>query len=236
MTPGLHAQGLGQVYGGRRVLDRVDLSVLPGEVHGLLGPNGAGKTSTFRILAGVEAAEGTVVLDGLRLDGLPLYRRARLGLGYLPQEETLLRDLNVHDNVALAVQVAGSGLKPDELLEQVGIAPLAGRRVDGLSGGERRRLALARLLAIRPKVVLLDEPFAGVDPVAVHGFQTLVRQLAARGVAVLITDHAVRETLAICDRATVLDAGSIQVTGTPKEVAENPHARARYLGMDFRLS
>jgi len=236
MTPGLHAQGLGQVYGGRRVLDRVDLSVLPGEVHGLLGPNGAGKTSTFRILAGVEAAEGTVVLDGLRLDGLPLYRRARLGLGYLPQEETLLRDLNVHDNVALAVQVAHSGLKPDELLEQVGIAPLAGRRVDGLSGGERRRLALARLLAIRPKVVLLDEPFAGVDPVAVHGFQALVRQLAAAGVAVLITDHAVRETLAICDRATVLDAGSIQVTGTPKEVAENPHARARYLGMDFRLS
>lgn len=232
---GLHAQGLGQVYGGRRVLDRVDLSVLPGEVHGLLGPNGAGKTSTFRILAGVEAAEGTVSLDGLRLDGLPLYRRARLGLGYLPQEETLLRDLNVHDNVALAVQVAQSGLKPDALLEQVGIAPLAGRRVDGLSGGERRRLALARLLAIRPKVVLLDEPFAGVDPVAVHGFQVLVRQLAAGGVAVLITDHAVRETLAICDRATVLDAGSIQVTGTPKEVAENPHARARYLGMDFRL-
>lgn len=232
----LRARNLGRSYAGRRVLDQFSLTVGPGEVHGLLGPNGAGKTTAFRLLAGVEATDsGEVWLGEARLDGMPLHARARRGLGYLPQEETLLRDLSVIGNVELAVAVAGSGLRPQALLEQVGIGPLATRRVDGLSGGERRRLALARLLAIGPKVLMLDEPFAGVDPVAVHGFQELVRGLAARGVAVLITDHAVRETLAICDQATLLDGGTIQVVGTPAEVAANPHARARYLGADFRM-
>jgi lipopolysaccharide export system ATP-binding protein len=232
----LKAENLGRSYGGRRVLHGFSLQVGAGEVHGLLGPNGAGKTTAFRLLAGVEEADsGTVWLGEVRLDGMPLHARARKGLGYLPQEETLLRDLTVQGNVELAISVAKSGLSAERLLEQVGIRALAGRRVDGLSGGERRRLALARLLAIRPSVLLLDEPFAGVDPVAVRGFQELVRGLAAGGVAVLITDHAVRETLAICDRATVLDGGSIQVVGTPEQVAADPHARARYLGNDFRM-
>ena len=232
----LRAHQLGRSYGGRRVLNQFSLRVRPGEVHGLLGPNGAGKTTAFRLLAGVEESDtGEVWLGDVRLDGMPLHARARRGLGYLPQEETLLRDLTVIGNVELAVSIAGTRFSPQSLLEQVGIGTLSSRRVDGLSGGERRRLALARLLAIGPKVLMLDEPFAGVDPIAVHGFQELVQGLAARGVAVLITDHAVRETLAICDRATLLDGGTIQVEGTPAEVAANPHARARYLGADFRI-
>jgi lipopolysaccharide export system ATP-binding protein len=188
------------------------------------------------MLAGVIAADaGSVRLDGKPLDGLPLHRRARLGLGYLPQEDTLFRDLSVRDNVAIAASVARSGLDPDALLDRVGIAALATRGVDGLSGGERRRLEIARLLALRPRVLLLDEPFAGIDPVAVGGLQRLVRALAAEGLAVLVTDHAVRETLAICDRAILVDGGIVQVEGTPSEVASDPHARARYLGPDFVL-
>jgi lipopolysaccharide export system ATP-binding protein len=233
---GLVAAGLGKAYGRRRVVADVSIGVAPGEVHGLLGPNGAGKTTVFRILAGVEAPDtGTVTLGGRPLDGLPLHRRARLGLGYLPQEDTLFRDLDVISNVALAAAMAPGGPAPRALLERVGIADLAARRVDGLSGGERRRLEIARLLALSPRVLLLDEPFAGIDPVAVGGLQHLVRALAAAGLAVLVTDHAVRETLAICDHATVLDGGIIQVVGAPSTVAGDPRARARYLGADFVL-
>lgn len=218
------------------MVDGVSLHVAPGEVLGLLGPNGAGKTTIFRILCGVESAdEGEVWLGATRLDALPLHKRARLGLGYLPQEDTLFRDLTVFGNVALAVEVSRSRHDPTDLLTQAGIAELATRRVDALSGGERRRLQIARLLAIRPRVLLLDEPFAGVDPIAVAGLQELVRSLARAGTAVLVTDHAVRETLAMCDRAIVLDSGTIQVEGTPSFVAADPHARARYLGHDFVL-
>lgn len=232
----LEAQEIGRSYGGRRVLHRFSLAVEAGEVHGLLGPNGAGKTTAFRILAGVEESDtGAVLLDGVRVEGLPLHRRARMGLGYLPQEDTLLVDLSVEENVALASRLSRSGVGLEALLGRVGLAGLARARVPGLSGGERRRLALARLLALRPRVLLLDEPFAGVDPVAVAGFQQLVRSLAGEGVAVLVTDHAVRETLAICDRATLLDGGEIQVSGTPSQVSADPHARARYLGPDFIL-
>lgn len=233
---GLVAVGLCKAYGRRSVVSDVSLSVAPGTVHGLLGPNGAGKTTIFRMLAGVEQPDaGTVSLDGRPLDALPLHRRARLGLGYLPQEDTLFRELDVRGNVALAADMASGSSDPDELLARVGIGHLASRRVDGLSGGERRRLELARLLALGPRLLLLDEPFAGIDPVAVAGLQALVRALALSGLAVLVTDHAVRETLAICDRATVLDGGTIQVEGTPFRVASDARARARYLGADFVL-
>jgi lipopolysaccharide export system ATP-binding protein len=233
----LSARGLRKAYARRVVVDDVSVEVPPGRVHGLLGPNGAGKTTVFRLLTGVERADaGEVRLDGARLDGLPLHRRARLGLGYLPQEDTLFRDLSVRDNVACALEIAGLRESPDPLLERAGILALADRAVDGLSGGERRRLQIARLLAIRPRFLLLDEPFAGVDPIAVAGLQRLVRALAADGLGVLVTDHAVRETLAVCDRATVVDGGVVQVEGTPAEVAADERARARYLGPDFVLA
>ncbi len=242
---GLVATGLHKRYGRREVVSDVSLRVPPGAVHGLLGPNGAGKTTIFRMLAGVERPDaGTVRLDGADLADLPLHRRARLGLGYLPQEDTLFRDLDVRGNVAIAAELAssswGGGRAPrnapprvEETLAQVGLAHLADRRVDGLSGGERRRLEIARLLALGPRLLLLDEPFAGIDPIAVGSLQELVRALAASGLAVLVTDHAVRETLAICDRATVVDGGTTQVEGTPAIVAADPRARARYLGPDF---
>ncbi len=234
---GLVCAGLRKAYAGRRVVDGVSLSVGRGDVHGLLGPNGAGKTTAFRLIAGVESADaGSVTLDDEPLDGLPLHRRARRGLAYLPQEQTLFQDLTVRGNVALACEAVRATLSPDEQLARVGIAPLALRRVSGLSGGERRRLEIARLLALSPRALLLDEPFAGIDPVAVAGLQRLVRAIAAGGVAVLITDHAVRETLAICDHATVVDSGVVQVQGTPAVVAADPHARARYLGDEFVLA
>lgn len=234
---GLVCVGLRKAYAGRLVVDGVSLSVGPGHVHGLLGPNGAGKTTAFRLIAGVEAADaGTVTLDDEALDGLPLHRRARRGLAYLPQEQTLFQDLTVRGNVALACEAVRAPLRPDDLLARVGIVSLAERRVSGLSGGERRRLEIARLLALSPRALLLDEPFAGIDPVAVAGLQRLVRAIAAGGVAVLITDHAVRETLAICDQATVVDSGVVQVQGTPAVVAADPHARARYLGDEFVLA
>ncbi len=189
------------------------------------------------MIAGVEEPDaGTVALDGVVLDGMPLHRRARRGLGYLPQEDSLFRALDVRGNVALAVAMGPGVETVDALLERVGIGALASRRVDGLSGGERRRLEIARLLALAPRALLLDEPFAGIDPIAVAGLQRLVRALAAGGIAVLITDHAVRETLAICDRATLLDGGIIQVVGTPLVVSQDPRARARYLGADFVLA
>lgn len=231
---GLVGEGLRKAYRGRVVVDGVSLAVAPGEVHGLLGPNGAGKTTLFRLLTGVEVPDaGTVRLDDHPLDGLPLHVRARRGLAWLPQEDTLFPDLRVEAQVALAVEVARSRESPRALLERVGIAALAGRTVGGLSGGERRRLQVARLLALAPRAMLLDEPFAGVDPIAVAGLQELVRAIAASGVAVLLTDHAVRETLAACDRVILLDQGIVQVQGTPLEVATDPRARARYLGADF---
>ncbi|GDX82002.1 lipopolysaccharide export system ATP-binding protein LptB [Deltaproteobacteria bacterium] len=235
MAP-LAATHLRKSYAGRVVVDDVSLSVRGGEVLGLLGPNGAGKSTVFRMLAGVEVPDsGDVLLGGLPVGALPLDARARRGLGYLPQEDTLFRDLDVHDNVALALDVSGKRGNVATILERVGIESLSARRVTRLSGGERRRLEIARLLAIEPVVLLLDEPFAGIDPIAIAGLQRLIRGLAADGVGVLLTDHAVRETLGTCDRAVVVDAGVVHASGTPAEVAANPHARARYLGADFVL-
>lgn len=244
---GLVAEGLVKRYAGRVVVGGVSLSVTPGEVRGILGPNGAGKTTIFRLLTGLERADqGRVWLDGQDLAHLPLHLRARRGLGYLPQEDTLLRGLDVWGNVAVAADLADTwGVRQEaaseqppkarvaRALERVGLTALARRRVDGLSGGERRRLEIARLLALQPRVLLLDEPFAGIDPIAIRGLQELVRALAAQGLAVLVTDHAVRETLSICDRATIVDSGMIQVEGDPATVAADAGARARYLGPDF---
>ncbi len=230
----LRADHLRKSYRGRVVVDDVGLEVPAGKVVGLLGPNGAGKTTTFRLLTGVERPDGgTVTLGGVALEGKSLADRARLGLGYLPQEETLLVALNVLDNVAIAADISRSGLNPSAMLARVGLDALGARAVERLSGGERRRLAIARILAIAPKVLLLDEPFAGVDPIAVAGLQALVREIAAGGVGVLITDHAVRETLAVCDEAVLIDAGAVHTRGTPADVAADPHVRARYLGPDF---
>ena len=235
-APPLSARSLRKVYAGRAVVDDISFDVAAGEIVGLLGPNGAGKSTVFRILAGVERADGgTVSLAGASVDGLPLDARARRGLGYLPQEDSLFRDLSVADNVVLALQVSGREGLPAEFLERVGIGGLARRAVSGLSGGERRRLQIARLLAIQPSVMLLDEPFAGLDPVAIQDLQAIFRELASGGVGVLLTDHAVRETLGTVDRAILDDAGLIQAQGTPAEVAADPHARARYFGTAFRL-
>lgn len=236
MDQGLVATGLARTLGGRRVLDGVDLAVPPGEVVGLLGPNGAGKTTCFRLIAGLDRPDaGTVSLDGKPLDGLPLWRRARLGLGYLSQEPSVFRGLSARQNLLVPLERLGEEARADELLEEAGLSALADAPAGTLSGGERRRLEIARCLATRPRVLLLDEPFSGVDPVAVSDLQVRIRALARRGLGVLLTDHAVREALGVCDRALLLDAGRPMVWGTPEEVASNAHARARYLGAAFRL-
>ncbi len=237
MTLGLRAHGLRKALGGRTVVAGLDLEVRPGEIVGLLGPNGAGKTTSFRMLTGLLRPDaGRVELDGADLTGLPLWSRVLKGLGYLPQESSVFRGLTVRENVVVALEgrkaPAGEALA---LLEESGLAHLAGQPAGRLSGGERRRLELTRCLAAAPRIVLLDEPFSGVDPVAVADLQARIRALAARGIGVLLTDHAVREALGICDRALILDAGEVMVEGSPAEVAAHPHARARYLGSNFEL-
>lgn len=217
-------------------MDGVDLAVSPGTIVGLLGPNGAGKTTCFRILAGLDpGGEGEVRLDGRALSGLPLWRRVRLGLGYLPQEASVFRGLSVADNLAVPLHELGRLDEVGPRLAEAGLSGLADHLAGTLSGGERRRLELARCLASRPSVLLLDEPFSGVDPVAVADLQRRIRALAEGGIGVLLTDHAVREALNICTTVLLLDAGRVIVAGTPEEVANNAHARARYLGPDFRL-
>ena len=237
MSDGLEARGLHRTLGGRAVLRGVDLDVQPGEVVGLLGPNGAGKTTCFRILVGLDQADGgTVHLAGQALDGLALWQRVRLGLAYLAQEPTLFRDLSVVDNLRLAVEGGGGNLSDvGPLLAAAGLEHLASHRAGTLSGGERRRLEFARCRATRPRVVLLDEPFAGVDPIAVADLQARIRAMADHGLGVLLTDHAVQAALPACDRAVLLDMGEVMVSGTPEDVAADPHARSRYLGADFVL-
>jgi len=238
----LSGTGLSKVYGEREVVAGVDLDVHPARVVGLLGPNGAGKTTTFNMLAGgIRPSQGQVSLGDRDITELPMYRRARLGITYLPQEASIFRKLSVADNVNAILET----VEPDrtirrerlrELLAELGLAEKAGRRGDTLSGGERRRVEITRALVLDPKFMLLDEPFAGIDPIAVIDIQKIIEQLKTRGIGVIITDHNVRETLSICDHAYIIKDGRIIREGTPREIAEDPQVREIYLGENFRLT
>jgi len=233
----LEAQDVTVYYGPRCAVDHLCLAVGPGEVVGLLGPNGAGKTTTFRVLAGLlkPSSGGAVLLDGRPLLG-PLHHRVRAGLGYLPQESSLLEGMSALDQVSVALNVRGAPMEEAMgFLEQVGLQDRALAVPHELSGGERRRLELARCLAVKPEVLLLDEPFAGLDPRVVSELSRLIRGLAEQGLGVLLTDHAVREALGVCDRVLLLDEGRILVEGAVADVAVHPLARSRWLGDDFSL-
>ncbi len=241
MSGALQATGLCKSFRGRRVVDGVSFSVAPGEVVGLLGPNGAGKTTSFHCVVGLLAPDaGEVKLGNRDLLGLPLHARARLGIGYLPQEPSIFRKLTVRQNFLLVLE--SSALPPpaqearvDELLTEFDLLRVANARGETLSGGERRRAEIARSLLADPRFMLFDEPFAGVDPIAVHDLQRLIHKLRNKGLGVLITDHAVRETLGICDRAVLLVEGKLLESGTPAEIAASERARAVYLGERFKL-
>ncbi len=237
----LCARGLVKHYGKFRVLDHVDVEVAPGEVVGLLGPNGAGKTTTFYMLVGLLVPdEGVITLNGVDVTRMPIYKRARLGLGYLAQEPSVFRNLTVKDNVlgVLEVMRTPSAMRRrrlDELLGDLGVAHLADRKGYNLSGGERRKVEIARALAASPSILLLDEPFVGIDPITVADIQDIVMKLRAKGLGILITDHNVRETLSTTDRAYLLFEGKIRVQGTSRELADDPWARKVYLGERFTL-
>ena len=238
---GLVVTGLGKSYRKRRVLRDVSLSLQRGEVVALLGPNGAGKTTCFYAIAGLVTPElGTVAVDGQDITLLPMYRRAKLGIGYLPQEASIFRGLSVEDNIRAVLELHYDDHtemmnRLDELLAEFSITHLRRASALALSGGERRRVEIARCLASDPKFVLLDEPFAGVDPIAVNEIRALTAQLKNRGIGVLITDHNVRETLAIVDRAYILHDGTILMSGTPDEVVADENVRRVYLGDRFRI-
>lgn len=235
----LVARGLTKTYRGRRVVDGVDLALRQGEAVGLLGPNGAGKTTCFYMITGLVAVdEGRIELDGHDITKTPMYRRARLGIGYLPQEASIFRGLSVEDNIRAVLEVVEKDKRAretqlDSLLDEFRIAHLRKQPSTALSGGERRRCEIARALASRPSFMLLDEPFAGVDPIAVSDIQELVRHLTKRGIGVLITDHNVRETLGLIDRAYIMHAGALLTHGRPHEIVANPDVRRIYLGEQF---
>ncbi len=237
----LSVVGLKKSYRGRAVVNDAGLNVRNGEAVGLLGPNGAGKTTIFYMITGLVAADqGRITLDGNDITHLPMYRRARLGIGYLPQEQSIFRGLTVEDNIRAVLEVVEPSKKRrehelDALLDEFNIKRLRKSPSIALSGGERRRCEIARSLAARPSFVLLDEPFAGIDPIAVGDIQALVRQLTDRGIGVLITDHNVRETLGLVDRAYIIHSGRVLTEGAPEEIIANPDVRRVYLGEDFRL-
>jgi len=223
------------------IVKGMSLEVSSGEVVGLLGPNGAGKTTTFYMICGlVEASGGEVFFDGENISTMPLHQRAIKGIGYLPQEASIFKDLTVEDNLMVAAQVGIKGKKKQEerileLLDMFNIEPIRYRKGISLSGGERRRVEIARALVNEPKFLLLDEPFAGVDPIAVKDIQTVIKQLVSYDIGVLITDHNVRETLDVCDRAYVIKAGELLAEGSSDEIGQNEDVRKHYLGEDFRL-
>jgi len=243
----LQVSKLRKGYQGRLVVKEVSMSVASGEVTGLLGPNGAGKTTCFYMIVGLVPADaGSIVLDGQDLTHQPIHRRARAGLSYLPQEASVFRRLSVSDNIraVLELQVDGEGkaLAPQEietrlqaLLEELQISGIAQSMGQALSGGERRRVEIARALATSPRFILLDEPFAGVDPIAVIEIQRIIRYLKDRGIGVLITDHNVRETLGICDHATIINEGVVLAHGDPASIVDDPAVREVYLGEHFRM-
>ena len=247
MASRLEAAHLRKSYGPRVVVKDVHLAVAAGEVVGLLGPNGAGKTTTFYMVVGlVRADDGEIRIDGQPVQGLPIHRRSRLGLSYLPQEASIFRKLTVQENIRavleLQLDAQGRPFKPrqideqlDKLLADLSIEKLRDSPAPALSGGERRRVEIARALATQPRFILLDEPFAGVDPIAVIEIQRIIGFLRSRGIGVLITDHNVRETLGICDRAYIISEGTVLASGTPADIVENPDVRRVYLGEHFRM-
>ena len=246
-TSRLEARGLKKAYGKRLVVKDVSLGVDKGEVVGLLGPNGAGKTTSFYMLVGLLRSDaGQILLDGQSIERQPIHRRARLGLGYLPQEASIFRKLTVAENVRAVLELqqdaAGKPLaraaidaRLDALLKDLHVDHLRDSPAPALSGGERRRVEIARALATDPRFILLDEPFAGIDPIAVIEIQRIIGFLKSRGIGVLITDHNVRETLGICDRAYIINDGHVLTSGTPAEIVENADVRRVYLGEHFRM-
>jgi len=237
----IRTDGLIKIYSKRRVVDEVSINVHQGEVVGLLGPNGAGKTTTFYIIVGmIRPNRGKVFLDDKNISGRPMYKRARMGIGYLPQEASIFRKLTVGENIMAILEhqkltAKQRKLRMRELIAELNVSHLEKSPGYTLSGGERRRVEIARALATRPDFILLDEPFAGVDPIAVEDIQSIVAHLKDKGYGVLITDHNVRETLRITDRAYIMNEGKILISGTAKELADNPEARRIYLGQKFKL-
>jgi lipopolysaccharide export system ATP-binding protein len=243
----LEARNLEKTYGSRTVVHDVSIAVQKGEVVGLLGPNGAGKTTSFYMIVGlVRADSGTITIDGKSVTDLPIHRRSRLGLSYLPQEASIFRKLNVEDNVRAVLELQRNDKDQPlseveiekrlvDLLQELRVLHLRKSPAVALSGGERRRVEIARALATQPRFILLDEPFAGIDPIAVIEIQRIIGFLKARGIGVLITDHNVRETLGICDHACIISEGRVLAQGTPLEIIENADVRRVYLGENFRM-
>ena len=238
----LSVQDISKRYKFREVVKGISLEITSGEVVGLLGPNGAGKTTAFYMIVGLIASDrGRILLDGQDLTALPMHRRAALGLGYLPQEASIFRKLTVEQNILAILENrqeldrTGREQELDQLLDELHVGHVRTSLGISLSGGERRRVEIARALAANPRFVLLDEPFAGVDPISVLDIQRIIRHLCDRGIGVLITDHNVRETLGICSRAYILNDGSLIASGSPEEILENQHVREVYLGQEFKL-
>ena len=241
-TQKLSATGLRKSYKDVPIVNGVDLEVGNNEIVGLLGANGAGKTTSFNMIIGlVRPDEGTILLDKEDITNLPMHERARMGIGYLPQEHSVFRKLTTEENILAVLEAAGNRVRAEmkkianRLMDEFGVLKLKDKPTIQLSGGEQRRVEIARALALEPSFILLDEPFAGVDPIAVRDIQTIIRLLKKRGIGVLITDHNVRETLGICDRAYILHQGDVLVSGPPEAIMNNQSAREAYLGHDFRM-
>ena len=237
----LSLKNLVKIFSNRRVVDSITLTINSGEIVGLLGPNGAGKTTTFYMTVGlIRPDSGSVFLNDEDITDYPMYRRARIGVGYLPQESSIFKKLTVKDNLmaileSLPISRNEQEKKADALLDELGIKRLSSQKAVVLSGGERRRLEITRALATDPSFILLDEPFAGVDPLAVIDIQNIIKHLARRKIGVVISDHNVRETLGVCDRAYILSNGHVVESGSPEVIAASPTARQIYLGSDFKL-
>jgi len=237
----LEARALTKVYGGRKVVSGVDLEIRPGEVVGLLGPNGAGKTTTFYMIVGlVKPDDGRIFLDSEEITRDPMFMRARKGINYLPQEPSVFRKLTVEENIlaileTLDIESEERKNRLKQLLGELDLTDLAGSKAYSLSGGERRRVEITRALVTSPRFILLDEPFAGIDPLAVADIQKIIQKLKSKGIGVVISDHNVRETLSVCDRAYILNEGTVLIEGLPEMIAESKMARKFYLGDDFRF-
>lgn len=239
MKPGLQGVGLGKSFRQRVVVKSVNLGVEPGEIVGLLGPNGAGKTTCFSMLVGMtKADQGGIFFNGHNISSLPLYQRARIGIGYLPQDTSIFRGLTVEENILAVLEIYEKAQRFDmleQLLDEFRLTPIRKSRSDVLSGGERRRLEIARAIATRPKLLLLDEPFAGVDPIAAGEIGRIIQKLKKWGIGILITDHNVRETLSLVERGYIMADGHVLKEGTPEEIVADESVKNIYLGWDFRL-